>query len=198
MAADEVRHTSETGGQKGRKDEELMPLLRMAPAAFLTDLGGVYVMGAAKYSEANWRKGYPWSWSFNAMLRHAAAMIRGEWRDAESGKPHAAHVAWHCATLHEFERLGIGVDDRCFDVQIPEPTVDADDVLTMLEPLARVQPGDHATCGWCDADITYRHVTEADQDPGHRDITPLGSWGWADDTYLIPFWCGSNGGPHHD
>lgn len=121
-----------------------MPLFRMAPAAFLTDFGGVYVMGADKYGEKNWRKGYPWSWSINAMLRHQAAMIRGEWRDTESGLPHVAHVAWHCATLHEFERLGLGVDDRCFDVTVGDA------------------PALMATCRLCGEPLTWDGVAWCD------------------------------------
>lgn len=109
----EVRVTDPTtGGQKGRKDVELMALLRMAPLEFLSDLGRVYDMGARKYDEDNWRRGYAWSLTFNAALRHLAAAISGEWLDPESGLPHVCHVAWHMATLHTFEREGLGTDDR--------------------------------------------------------------------------------------
>lgn len=101
-----------TGGKKGRKDIELMQVLRQCPPHFLTDLGRVYEMGAAKYGENNWRKGYAWSLNFNAMLRHLRLAMGGEWSDEESGLPHLVHVAWHCAALHEFYRAGLGTDDR--------------------------------------------------------------------------------------
>ena len=53
----------------------------------------VLMLGAAKYQRDNWKK-VP-----NGMRRYAAAayrhinaMMEGEWRDVESGLPHAAHA----------------------------------------------------------------------------------------------------------
>jgi hypothetical protein len=138
----EVRVTDPTtGGQKGRKDVELMSLLRMAPLEFLTDLGRVYEMGARKYDEDNWRRGYAWSLTLNAALRHLAAAIKGEWRDPESGLPHVVHVAWHMATLHTFEREGLGTDDRtprkdpqkCPESSLSTPTSSTDSLTKELE-----------------------------------------------------------------
>lgn len=101
-----------TGGEKGSKPVQFMRLLEMAPSAFLTDLGKLYEFGAAKYARDNWRKGYAWSLSYNALLRHLTATLNGEWADPESGLPHVVHVAWHCATLHTFMAEGLGTDDR--------------------------------------------------------------------------------------
>ncbi len=101
-----------TGGEKGSKPIQLMPLLEMCPPAFLTDLGKLYAFGADKYAPDNWRKGYAWSLTFNALLRHLQLTLQGEWVDPESGLPHLVHVAWHCATLHTFEREHLGTDDR--------------------------------------------------------------------------------------
>lgn len=103
----------ETGGQKGQKDIQLS----MLPIPFIEDLGRLYAMGAAKYDRDNWRKGYRWSLSYDALLRHLLATMRGEWFDPESGLPHVVHVAWHCATLHTFYREGLGTDDRTVPVR---------------------------------------------------------------------------------
>lgn len=104
----EVRVTSETGGQKGRKPQrtDLLP-----PEALLA-LSEVYGMGAEKYDDHNYLKGYDWSLSFGALLRHVLAAENGEWLDEESGLPHVMHAAWHCFTLFMFEKHDLGHDDR--------------------------------------------------------------------------------------
>ena len=104
----EVRVTSETGGQKGRKPQR-MDLL---PPEALLALSEVYGMGADKYDDHNYLKGYDWSLSFGALLRHVMAAENGEWLDDESGLPHVMHAAWHCFALFLFEKHGIGTDDR--------------------------------------------------------------------------------------
>ena len=104
----EVRVTSETGGQKGRKPQR-MDLL---PPEALLALSEVYGMGAEKYDDHNYLKGYDWSLSFGALLRHVMAAEKGEWLDDESGLPHVMHAAWHCFSLFMFEKHGLGTDDR--------------------------------------------------------------------------------------
>lgn len=72
----------------------------------------VYGMGALKYDDNNWRKGYKWSLSYAAALRHLSAIERGEMMDPETKVPHYANVWWHCATLWTFATEGLGTDDR--------------------------------------------------------------------------------------
>lgn len=106
---EEVRATDpETGGQKGKKLEEFA----LVPVYPRQEVARVYGYGATKYSEGNWRKGYPWSWSLSALYRHIAAFEAGESLDPESGRHHLAHASFHLNTLMEFERLGLGTDDR--------------------------------------------------------------------------------------
>ena len=104
----EIRVTSATGGEKGRKLAELGGI---DPQALLT-LAEVSGMGARKYSTWNYLKGYDWSLSFNAMQRHALAFWAGQDNDDESGLPHVAHAAWHCLALLAFLQRDIGTDDR--------------------------------------------------------------------------------------
>ena len=105
----EVRCTDAlTGGMKGRKDEEYSYM----PPLSLAELAKVYGYGAKKYAPRNMEKGYPWGWSFSAMMRHSWAFWRGENIDPESNCQHLAHVAWHCFTLMDYIQRKVGTDDR--------------------------------------------------------------------------------------
>jgi hypothetical protein len=105
----ETRVTDEgTGGQKGAK---LTQLGALDPVA-LIQLARVAGMGANKYSAHNFLRGYDYSLSFNALMRHALLFWAGEDRDSESGLPHMAHVAWMALSLVSFLERGIGTDDR--------------------------------------------------------------------------------------
>jgi nucleoside 2-deoxyribosyltransferase len=97
-----------TGGAKGDKPCRI----DLIPPEVLWTLGLVYGMGAKKYEPYNWLRGYKWSLSIAALFRHLVAFVKGEYLDDESGLPHLAHCAWHCATLMEFNRLRKGTDDR--------------------------------------------------------------------------------------
>ena len=103
-----------TGGEKGSKDAQL----GWAPPEAMLELARVYGHGAEKYAPHNYRKGYAWSLSYNALLRHLFAFLGGEDYDRESGLQHMAHAAWHCLTLTQFLRdtadgiLPADLDDR--------------------------------------------------------------------------------------
>lgn len=104
----ETRKTSSTGGEKGQKDEAYA----LIPVGPLAEVARVYGFGASKYSDHNWRKGYPYSWSYSALQRHINAFWSGEDTDPESGRSHLAHAAFHLFTLMEFVAEGRGEDDR--------------------------------------------------------------------------------------
>ena len=113
---------------KGAKDIRLGG----ADAMALMELGRVYGMGEKKYDRFNYLKGYPWSLSIDAMLRHLMAFMGGEEYDEcsihpgqhgddhpydpetcdGSGLLHTAHVAWHGLTLTSFQQRRSGTDDR--------------------------------------------------------------------------------------
>lgn len=106
---EEVRITDPvTGGQKGMKPERYS----LIPTDPLAELARVYGYGADKYEPNNWRKGYAYSLSLDALYRHIAAFRSGEAIDPESGRHHLGHAAFHLMTLMEFDRLGLGTDDR--------------------------------------------------------------------------------------
>ena len=107
--ATEVRVKSETGGTKGQK----MARFDLIPPRALWELAETYGRGAAKYGDDfNWMKGYQWSLSFAALMRHAWAFWSGQSRDPVEGGHHLAAVAWHAFTMYEWEALGLGRDDR--------------------------------------------------------------------------------------
>lgn len=105
---EEIRVTSETGGEKGQK---LAQLGSLDPATLLT-LAEVSGFGAQKYEKHNFLKGYDWSLSFDAAQRHLLQFWAGEENDSESGLPHVAHAAWHCLAMLAFLQRGLGTDDR--------------------------------------------------------------------------------------
>lgn len=97
-----------TGGAKGSKPCQL----GWAAPEGLRQLGNVYGYGAGKYDPTNYRRGYEWSLSINALYRHLIAFQAGEDNDPESGLPHPAHIAWHALTLCQFMADHRELDDR--------------------------------------------------------------------------------------
>lgn len=99
-------------GDKARLDAGKLRYDLIPPHA-LDLLAEVYTIGAAKYEDNGWLKN-PMRWGrvYAPMLRHAIKFWKGESRDATDGQHHLASVAWACFTLMEFERRGIGEDDR--------------------------------------------------------------------------------------
>lgn len=96
-----------TGGQKGSK----LARFSLIPPDFLWALAEHYGLGARKYADRNWERGYKWSLSVDALLRHLMAWLNGESNDAETGSSHLIAVAWHACALFVFERRQLGTDD---------------------------------------------------------------------------------------
>jgi hypothetical protein len=125
-----------TGGQKGRKEERY----DLFPFDALDEVARVYAVGARKYADDNWLKGYAWRLSLAALLRHVARWACGEDRDPETGCLHLAHACWHTLTLITFMKRGLGTDDRA-----KAPNVD-DMADTQREPAPHI-PHSDSTCG---------------------------------------------------
>lgn len=106
--SEEVRVTSSTGAEKGSK----LAKHSLIPPGPLNALAEHYGLGAEKYEKHNWRKGYDWSLSFDALMRHANAFWGGEDVDPELGSPHMAAVAFHAFTLLSFMAEHPEFDDR--------------------------------------------------------------------------------------
>ena len=106
--SDEVRVTSSTGGQKGRKPARF----GLIPGEALWKVAELYGKGAEKYDDRNWERGYDWSLSFDALQRHAWQFWNGEDNDPESGMPHMASVVFHALALLTFAERHAEFDDR--------------------------------------------------------------------------------------
>jgi hypothetical protein len=100
-----------TGGKKEIKPERF----GLIPTYPLRELAKLYARGAIKYGDHNWRKGYKFSASFDALNRHLLAWWDGEKIDPENGLHHLTSVAWHAFALMCFERWFPDKDDRVLD-----------------------------------------------------------------------------------
>jgi hypothetical protein len=97
-----------TGAQKGQKPEQMSLL----PIAALETVARVYAFGTDKYCRNNWRRGYDWHLSYDALLRHVQRFWDGEDLDSESGEPHLAHAVFHALALLTFMDEHQSGDDR--------------------------------------------------------------------------------------
>jgi hypothetical protein len=85
----------------------------LVPPFPLEELAKVYTYGCIKYDDDNWRKGMKWRKNvIGSLKRHLEKWIRGEKLDEESNCHHLAMVIWQCCCLMEYERCGVGQDDR--------------------------------------------------------------------------------------
>jgi len=116
-SSNEVMSTSDTGGQKGTKPEryDLIPSEALEALAVHYGRCGTADGVAPKYEDHNWRRGYEFSKSYAALMRHLQAWQRGVDVDEETGSLHMTAVAWHSFALISFaldgETYG-GYDDR--------------------------------------------------------------------------------------
>lgn len=97
-----------TGGEKGSK----LARFDLVPWDGIWALAEHFGIGARKYADRNWERGYRWGLSFAALHRHLAAWWNGEDVDPESGDSHLIAVAWHALCLWWFQEHGRGTDDR--------------------------------------------------------------------------------------
>jgi len=91
-------------GDKPRAD------LMSGPA--LLGLSRILGHGAEKYAADNWRKGMAWRRLIGAALRHLLDFADGQDLDEDSGLPTIDHVACCVMFLSEYQKRGLGADDR--------------------------------------------------------------------------------------
>lgn len=129
----EVRVVNEkTGAEKGSK----LARFDLIPARPLQLLAEHYGIGSRKYADRNWERGYKWSLSFAAMMRHAWQFWNGEDIDdhlptcapeclEHTGNPHMVAAAWHALALVEFMETNRELDDRATTVKRNKAAADA-------------------------------------------------------------------------
>ena len=107
--SDEVRVVdADTGAEKGQKLERF----DLIPIRPLEELARHYGRGSLKYEDRNWERGYAWSLSFAAAMRHMTQFWGGEDIDSETGTPHTIAAAWHMFSLTEYTFTHPEKDDR--------------------------------------------------------------------------------------
>lgn len=119
MSANETVHTSTTGGQKAGNNVRV----GLIPPEELLEVAELYGRGAAKYSDGNWRKGYPWHLSFDALCRHLFAWWSGEEFDngeGGTGQEHLDCVIFHAFALKWFRKHRPQFDDRPHTHEAPQ------------------------------------------------------------------------------
>lgn len=101
----------DTGGSKGQKLArfDLIPWNQMWKVAEL------YGRGTYKYQDRNWERGYAWSLSWQALMRHSAQFWMGKSIDSENRSHHLSSVIFHALALMEFEETHPELDDRPLD-----------------------------------------------------------------------------------
>jgi hypothetical protein len=92
--------------------DEGKPPLDQLPFKALSQVAHVMAFGAKKYGRYNWRAGQAWTKYAASTLRHTFAWIYGEDTDPESGFSHLAHAVCNLIFLMEWQRTGVGEDDR--------------------------------------------------------------------------------------
>ena len=98
---------AQTRGEKGMKLERYS----LIPCEMLAELSRHYGRGARKYADRNWERGYKWSLSYDALMRHLQQWVAGEDDDTETGTSHLIAVIWHATALFIFQLRGLGTDD---------------------------------------------------------------------------------------
>jgi hypothetical protein len=77
---------------EGTKHDQGKPPMSLISTELMTALAQVRAFGAIKYAPHNWRKGFKYSRSIDAAMRHIVAFNGGEDLDPESGLSHVIHA----------------------------------------------------------------------------------------------------------
>lgn len=105
----DIKDLTPEGGLKFDTNKPRMDLLDFDA---LEGLAKVLTFGAQKYAAHNWRGGISYSRLTAAMLRHLAAIQRGEDIDPESGLPHVDHLGCCWMFLSNMTKTRPDLDDR--------------------------------------------------------------------------------------
>ena len=98
-----------TGAKKNDAGKLPIDLIPVQP---LLDLAAVLQHGMIKYDANNWRKGFKFSRTYAAAMRHLLAWHNGEDLDPDSGLSHLSHATCNLFFLSEFMKTHPELDDR--------------------------------------------------------------------------------------
>lgn len=96
------------------KHDAEKPRMALLPEVALEGVAKVLTFGAHTYSDDNWRNngGMAWRRYISAAMRHLLAFSRAEESDPESSLPHIDHAICCLLFLSEYQKRGLGTDDR--------------------------------------------------------------------------------------
>jgi hypothetical protein len=94
------------------KDKQNKPPLDLVPTELIRQVADVMAFGAGKYARFDWRGGGSRSDYAAAAMRHILAWLDGEEYADDSELSHLAHAAACMGILLQWEKDGVGEDDR--------------------------------------------------------------------------------------
>lgn len=98
----------------GTKNDNGKPRMSLLSPIALEKVARVMTFGAKKYTDNNWRQGFPFTRLLDAVGRHLNQYQQGETFDPESGESHLSHAVCGLLMLLEFEETMPDLDDRYF------------------------------------------------------------------------------------
>lgn len=103
---------------EGKKYDKGKVRMDLVPLDVVENVAKILTMGAEKYSENSWQE-LPnfWSRYKAALLRHLAAIDKGELVDPESGLPHIDHVLCNAMFLSWGHHHGKAIKTNVRDVE---------------------------------------------------------------------------------
>lgn len=101
----------------GLKDDQDKVKMELVPLSTVENIGRILTFGAKKYGENKWQglDNY-WNRYKGALLRHLAAIDKGELIDSESGLPHIDHVLCNAMFLSWGYHNGKGINIEQKDI----------------------------------------------------------------------------------
>lgn len=146
----------------GIKHDSGKPQLSYISRELLEAMAQVRAFGAKKYARDNWKQGFKYNRTIDALLRHIFAFLSGEDNDPESGLNHIYHAACNIEHLiydikHHPENddrtksLTLGIDASKFmNNEEYLDTMAQLEMETRLNDLSRLNGHPDWCCGGCD------------------------------------------------
>jgi len=111
-----------------KKFDSGKPRISLIDPEFILELAHVLTVGAKKYGDNNWKKGFDYSRLYDAAQRHQLTFLAGESydysedegdvsEDTDTGSHHLICAVANLMMLWYHDRHGIGRDDRFSDVE---------------------------------------------------------------------------------
>lgn len=145
-------------------DQGKIPLNLLDPV-FLYGTAQVLGFGAEKYAPYNWAEGMKWSRVFGALMRHMWAWWGGEENDPETGLSHLYHASCCLMFLANYQKNGVGEDDRYKNNKNKEQQIEPND---QRDPL----PDGYVTLEWLRGGTPIQQCSNPMEPSRVSDVSP--------------------------